>query len=341
MSRQCVWFIMIAVGMFVFIGQYGIAEQILFVNNTLVNLRSGPSTAKDNVIATVPKDTPVEVLAKKGSWYNVRLSDGREGWISSWVLISHDTTSTSRALTVFQPEEKRDISPSADVTDNMVFIPNGMAIIGSDDNEIEYVAQQLSAPREALVDEIPRKTRTIRGFYLDQYEVTNIQYQKFVDDTRYPPPLHWINGRYPAEKGNHPVTFVSLDDARAYAEWAGKRLPTSEEWEFAARGAQGYMFPWGETFDFQQVNADDSDGGTMSVGSSPDDVSPYNIYDMGGNVMEWTITQYQGNKDFFILKGSSWSGKRFEARGANQTPGEAVYQLRNIGFRCAKSVTNY
>jgi formylglycine-generating enzyme required for sulfatase activity len=99
----------------------------------------------------------------------------------------------------------------------------------------------------------------------------------------------------------------------------------------------GHIFPWGNTYDQQHVNINTSQGGVMPVGSSPDDISEFKVYDMGGNVMEWTMTQYEGDKDYFILKGSSWATNPFEARGANQTPGHAEYRLGHIGFRCVKS----
>jgi formylglycine-generating enzyme required for sulfatase activity len=144
---------------------------------------------------------------------------------------------------------------------------------------------------------------------------------------------------YPEGTGNHPVTFVSWDDADTYAKWAGKRLPTAEEWEVAARGLNGRIFPWGNAYEAQRVNVNHPDSGTVAVGSSPDDVSELKVYDLGGNVMEWTMTQYGNQKDVFVLKGSSWATKPFEARGANQTPGYAEYRLGHVGFRCAKSKT--
>jgi formylglycine-generating enzyme required for sulfatase activity len=234
-------------------------------------------------------------------------------------------------------EQGSDEPLDPDMLAQMIFNPAGTAIIGSDENEIESVAKTWDVPRDAFVTEVPRERITFRGFYIDQYEVTNAQYKEFVDDTLYPPPPHWEKGLYPPNRENHPVTFVSWDDAQAYAQWAGKRLPTAEEWEITARGLRGQMFPWGTTFDTQQVNIDNIQEGTSPGGFYQDDVSTYGVYDMGGNVMEWTLTQYEGTKDFFVLKGSSWRGKPYEARGANQTPGEAVYQLSHIGFRCVKS----
>lgn len=312
------------------------AQEVLYVNNTLVNLRSGPTTAADNILTAVPEDTPVELISRQGSWYQVRLPDGREGWISSWVLTAPpETPPTSSEPTLPQEEKTGRALP----LDAMILIPAGTAIIGSDEQELVSLAQTWNVSLEMFQDEVPRTMVTINSFYIDQYEVTNKQYKAFVEATRYPPPLHWKNGMYPEGTADHPVTYVSWDDAQAYAQWAGKRLPTAEEWEAAARGLQGQTYPWGPTFAGQQINLGNIKGGPASVGTHPDDVSPYQVYDMGGNVMEWTLTQYQGQNDFFILKGSSWSGESFEARGANKTPGQAIYQLGHIGFRCAKSAT--
>ncbi len=359
MTRQDVWcFILYFVLMvlLIFSGQTLYAEQILYVNNTQVNVRSSPTTAKKNVIDTISKGTPVNVLSRQGSWYQVSLPDGRTGWISEWVLERRESApresapppSTSRTLSQkpeilpvlpgdLQKPEILPAQPGERFTDDMAFIPGGTGIIGSDEADIEPIIQSENISRDMLTDELPRETISIRGFYIDRYEVTNAQYKQFVDATRYPPPLNWDNGMYPSGTEHHPVTFISWDDAHAFAEWAGKRLPTAEEWEIAARGMNGQVYPWGNTFDLQLIHVDTPESGPVPVGTRSDDVSPYEVYDMGGNVTEWTLTQYEGNRDFFVLKGGSWAGKRFEARGANKTPGEAIYQLSHIGFRCAKS----
>jgi formylglycine-generating enzyme required for sulfatase activity len=338
MFEKCIRYagFLILVALQGFAGQPINAEQIVYVNNTQVNMRSSPTTAEKNIVATVLKDTPVVVLRKQGAWYNVRLPDGREGWISRWVLTSPETVPDMQGREL--PQETGEVLPSSpDLTEEMIYISGGDAIIGSDENELQQVIREWTVQRDALTDELPKQSISIPGFFIDQYEVTNAQYKQFVDATRYPPPLNWQDGMYPAGTGNHPVTFVSWDDAHAYAQWAGKRLPTAEEWEFAARGLNGQIFPWGNTYDRQQVNINNSQRGAAPVGSFPNDISGFKVYDMGGNVMEWTMTQYEGSKDFFILKGSSWATAPFEARGANQTPGHAEYRLGHIGFRCVKS----
>ncbi len=341
MNKRCIGYyaLFILVVLQGLAGQSASAEQILYVNNTQVNMRSGPTTAAENIIATVPKDTPVVVLRKQGAWHYVRLPDGREGWISGWVLVSRETVPDMGGPEVSRGTREL-VSPSPDLTEKMINIPGGDAVIGSDESELQQVIHRWKVQRDALTDELPKQSISMTGFSIDQYEVTNAQYQQFVDATRYPPPLHWQDGRYLPGTGDHPVTFVSWDDAHAYAQWAGKRLPTAEEWELAARGLHGQIFPWGNTYERQQANINNAQGGVAPVGAHPDDISGFKVYDMGGNVMEWTMTQYEGQKDFFILKGSSWATAPFEARGANQTPGHAEYRLGHIGFRCLKSRTS-
>lgn len=316
------------------------AQQVVYVNNTRVNLRSGPTAAADNIVVTVPENTAVELLSRQGTWYQVRLPDGREGWISSWVLTPPAETPPDPSARGLLQKSLQEASTSRTLPlDAMVLIPGGAAIIGSDEQELVSLAQRWNVSMEMFQDEVPQTMVTVTSFYLDQYEVTNEQYKEFVEATRYPPPLHWTNGIYPEEIADHPVTYVSWEDAQAYAQWAGKRLPTAEEWEVAARGLHGQIYPWGAAYTSQQSNIGDLNDGPAPVGSHADDVSVYQIYDMGGNVMEWTMSAYQQQNDFFILKGSSWSGEPFEARGANNSPGQAIYQLGHIGFRCAKSAT--
>ena len=350
-------------GMLVGLAQSAAAQQMVTVKNPQVNLRSKPTTAAKNVIATVPKDTELELLSQQGDWYEVRLPDGRTGWISRWGLnvIPTQIAPTTREQTPPPRIEPVLSEPAADElpavesrstifssgrpsgrqadTSSMILIQTGVGIIGTDESEIAAFMRQERVSRDMLLDELPRRTVDIPAFYIDRHEVTNAEYKQFVDATRYQPPLNWENGLYPPGAEKHPVTFVSWDDANAYAQWAGKRLPTAEEWEMAARGIEGLHYPWGDTFDAQRINMNNVSRGPAPVESYSDDLSPYGVYDMGGNVMEWTSTAYQGDQNFYVLKGSSWAGKVFESRGANNTPGERAYQLSHIGFRCAKSAT--
>jgi len=101
----------------------------------------------------------------------------------------------------------------------------------------------------------PAHPVTVKTFYLDPKEVTNEQYASFIRATGYNPPPSWVNGMYPPRESQLPVTGVSWHDASAYAKWAGKRLPTEAEWEYAARGTDGRIYPWGNDWSPQRANS--------------------------------------------------------------------------------------
>jgi formylglycine-generating enzyme required for sulfatase activity len=210
-------------------------------------------------------------------------------------------------------------------------------------------------------DEGPSHTVDLAAFYIDQYETTNIQYAEFVNATHRKPPVYWRNGQYPPEKAKHPVVMVNWQDARDYCQWAEKRLPTEEEWEKAARGTDGRIFPWGNTFDMNKSNnpqrwkALGQPGDTMPVGSFPQGKSPYGVYDMAGNVWEWTeswylpypgnthITENYGHK-YKVAKGGSWKDCSFYRCGlSGPTFNRGFFDpnttTRSFGFRCARDVS--
>ncbi len=192
------------------------------------------------------------------------------------------------------------------------------------------------------------------SFYMDIYEVTNAEYKKFVDATGHRAPDHWKNSTYPPEKKDHPVTFVDWYDANDYCHWAGKRLPTEAEWEKAARGTDGKVFPWGNVFDSEKGNTPQhGKGGTMPVGSFASGVSPYEVHDLAGNVWEWTSDWYKAYSDnkhpdenvgekYRVIKGGSWYDCTYYRCGISAPTYNRVFMLQetrnnNFGFRCAKS----
>lgn len=225
----------------------------------------------------------------------------------------------------------------------MVLIPAGNFIMGTD----------IRFP-----DEGPQHTVYLKAFYIDKYEVTNLQYKKFIDATHRRSPLNFVNRTYPEGKADHPVTFVSWYDAQAYCKWAGKRLPTEAEREKAARGTDGRMFPWGNEFDVNAANTPirwnvlHMEGDTTPVEAFKSGVSPYGVYDMSGNVWEWTsswykpypgnthITENYGEK-YKVLKGGSWFDCSFYRCGVSAPVFNRSFFLRttknkSFGFRCAK-----
>lgn len=225
----------------------------------------------------------------------------------------------------------------------MILIPAGKFIMGTD----------IRFP-----DEGPQHTVYLPAFYIDKYEVTNGQYKKFIDATHRRSPTDFVNRTYPQGTVDHPVTFVSWYDAKAYCKWAGKRLPTEAEREKAARGTDGRMFPWGNEFDVNAANTPmrwnvlHMEGGTTPVEAFPSGVSPYGVYDMSGNVWEWTSSWYEpypGNhhltenygEKYKVLKGGSWFDCSFYRCGVSAPVFNRSFFLRttknkSFGFRCAK-----
>jgi formylglycine-generating enzyme required for sulfatase activity len=193
----------------------------------------------------------------------------------------------------------------------------------------------------------------IKHFAIDETLVTNGQFAEFLQATAYEPKhpdnflKHWTGGKPPPGKAEHPVVHVDLDDARAFAKWAGKRLPTEEEWQYAAQGADGRKYPWGDQMQPDRCNPGET-GSTTAVRSFPRGRSPFGCYDMCGNVWQWTESQRSDGRTrfcilrggcFFAAKGSGWyadGGPRpanFAAKYLLTWPG--LDRGSTIGFRCA------
>ena len=125
-------------------------------------------------------------------------------------------------------------------------------------------------------------------YWIDQREISNGEYADFLAATEQEAPQSWTDGSFPADQGEYPVVGVTWDQAKAYCEWANKRLPTEAEWEVAARGVTGRLYPWGDNQ--QAVKLPSS--GTYAVGSKTTNQSPFGVFDMAGNVWEWVDEPY-------------------------------------------------
>jgi len=177
------------------------------------------------------------------------------------------------------------------------------------------------------------------GFLISRTLVTNAEYARFVATTGHRPPRHW-NGKTPPDKlWDHPVVNVSWEDAVAYAEWAGGRLPTEQEWEKAARGIDGRVYPWGDEFDPARCNARESGIGTTTpVGHySPGGDSPCGCADMSGNVWEWTAGEYEPGGGYRVLRGGAFDDGDWSVRCAARYGYSPGYRYRHCGFRLAAS----
>ena len=140
---------------------------------------------------------------------------------------------------------------------------------------------------------IPAQKVAIESFFISETEVTNEQYQEFVKETNHQAPHGWNEGHYPAGTANRPVTGVSWQDAVDYCQWLSTRvgalvrLPLEAEWELAARGQQGFKYPWGNEWDDRAAASENKNGFVHAVRSYPAGRSPFGAYDMAGNVWEW------------------------------------------------------
>jgi formylglycine-generating enzyme required for sulfatase activity/energy-coupling factor transporter ATP-binding protein EcfA2 len=184
----------------------------------------------------------------------------------------------------------------------------------------------------------------VMAYRIGRYPVTNKQYARFLAENPTHPvpylnevwaePYNWHPQRraYPADKANHPVVLVSQEDALAYCQWAGVRLPTEVEWEKAARGEDERIYPWGDDFNPEWANVRESGiGSTTPVGVYPRGVSPYGLLDCAGNVWEWTSSQV--NEDQIIVCGGSWNFYAEDAQCFAQETSHPGYRSNRIGFR--------
>ncbi len=245
--------------------------------------------------------------------------------------------------------------------DEMVHIPAGSFIMGSDKK----------VDRNAYQPEFPQRSVYLDAYEIDKYEVTTVQYLRFVLATDRPPLLDWQydGGNFQESMASHPVMHVTWYDADAYCRWAGKRLPTEAEWEKAARGEDGRVFPWGN----QPAGLSRANFGRtglsgpvrdrperlllyppiISVDKYENAVSPYGVYQMAGNVAEWTADWYdpnyyktapdrnprgpeQGTQKAF--RGGGWIDSTPSVRPAQRNGTDPKTKMNWLGFRCARDL---
>ena len=279
------------------------------------------------------------------------------------ILLRTEFISTAESL---NPES---MTSNTSAHDEMALIPAGEFQMGSNDRDTDGHQK-------------PVHTVYIDAFYMDKYPVTNAQYQKFVDAN----PLwskpqwfknrisrryhdgeylrHWTENNYPDGKADYPVNWVSWYAAMAYAQWAGKRLPTEAEWEKAARGGlTDQKYPWGNSIDANKANFGKNLGGTTSVGKYS--ANGYGLYDMVGNLFEWCLDKWDSSfyasasrnnpvsdgsieniidnftksKALRVVRGGSWHSPVQHLRVANRNADTPKLTTSIIGFRCVKDVT--
>lgn len=172
------------------------------------------------------------------------------------------------------------------------------------------------------------------AFYLDVHPVSNAEYALFVAATGHEPPKHWDGQKYPEGLATHPVVCVTWKDAAAYAEWAGKALPSAQQWEKAARGTRGNVYPWGDQPTPAKCNVRENGiGATTPVDRYQSGVSPYGVYDLCGNVWEWFDTESRpGRRE---LRGGAWTSPFDRCTPSSFNDAAETMCDDDTGFRCA------
>lgn len=244
--------------------------------------------------------------------------------------------------------------------DTMAAIPAGDLVMGTD-------------RPQADVQDQPSHHVKLAAYLIDKYPVTNAQYARFVAATGHRPPLNWKEGKIPDGELLHPVTMVSWFDARSYAAWAKKRLPTEAEWEKAARGSKGLRWPWGDFMDASRLNTYYSVGHATDVTAYPSGASPYGVMDMAGNVSQWMEDDYlpypgsnapqevfQGKiavaktpedramkvidlvpvgERYKVLRGGSWKSDPFSTSSYHRISQWPNLASDFFGFRCVEDIS--
>jgi formylglycine-generating enzyme required for sulfatase activity len=248
--------------------------------------------------------------------------------------------------TITQPEGMVLIPSAKDYK----FVSNGVMIEG---NELS-TAVGVQHPWEQHPARGQRHVMNIASFYIDKYPVTNTEFKKFIDATHYRPIddhnflKDWKNGTFPLGWGNKPVTWVSIEDARTYAQWAGKRLPHEWEWQYAAQGTDDRLYPWGNVLDttiIPRIDINRNMRGPTNVNTYPKAASPFGVMDLVGNVWQWTDEYTDDHTCFAILKGGSYfrpqtsdwyfpQAQELNKFGKYLLMAPSIDRSRTIGFRC-------
>ncbi|MBC7912469.1 MAG: SUMF1/EgtB/PvdO family nonheme iron enzyme [Pyrinomonadaceae bacterium] len=238
-----------------------------------------------------------------------------------------------------QPNSNQPPTSGTYIKPEMISIPGGAFQMGRNDGpELESPAHQV----------------TVVSFAMDNTEVTNAEYLDFVRETNYTPPDHWEDGKPLSGQEQWPATNVAIDDAKAFAAWRSKRdsatyrLPTEEEWEYAARnGDQGNLYPWGNSWSANRAVVDGAS--PKPVGSFPEGKNRWGVLDLVGNVWEWTSSKaayYPGNsasvtaehQDSMVYRGGSYATRAQEtqATGTLRNWQRPTTKHTTLGFRLVR-----
>jgi formylglycine-generating enzyme required for sulfatase activity len=270
---------------------------------------------------------------------------------------------------------------------DMLFIPAGEFEMGisretADSLFHDFFHSDADANPYIFYSEVPAREVSIPAFRISKYEVTNSEFSEFVKDdgysrkefwkelladdnlntdlvgtdrlaifvdrTQQPGPSGWSNGKFPLGKENHPVEGICWFEAAAYCRWKKVRLPSESEWEYAARGSDGRLFPWGNQFDVINNWTDQQAGKTTPVGSIFEDESPFGLFDMSRNVSEWVDDTWNAypnapmahpevnNGKYGVVRGGGYLSVAYQMRTTFRTRVSRLERRGGIGFRTAQ-----
>ncbi len=329
-----------------------IAEVVI----TVVVTSSVPSARTENSDVASPSDT---------------LPTSKKGTSTATPSPSPSRTPSATPTSTQTPTLDNRLPPSLLGVDGveMVLVPAGDFIMGSTSDDVDTALALCSqsgnrCSRSDFTNEMPQRTVYLSEFYIDVTEITNDQYRACVNagvcaapsDSDAPDVRYRVSNYYNMRQyDDYPVVRIRWEDARTYCQWVGEQLPTEAQWEKAARGTDGRIFPWGNSFNNNRANTEEGGGDNVkSVGSYPDGRSPYGVYDMAGSVWEYVAdwysdTYYQNapNTDptgpssgaDHVLRGGSYSDFKEFARVTNRgTPHSGSIRSGFRGFRCAEPV---
>lgn len=348
---------------------YSEEREFIRVTYKEVNLRAGPGLDYERVGILYEGET-AQILERSGNednaWYKIALPDGNDGWIASWVV---DT-----GLHNVEISGEVEWTPVVETFNGvpMVYVPAGCFMMGSTDEQVETVVEMCMSNgddeddcRRWYGDEQPQHQVCLSAFWISQTEVTNAQYKACEDDGACTPP----NDRQyydDPEYADHPVVYVDWYQSQDYAEWLGGSLPTEAQWEYAARGPAGYVYPWGNEFDGVRLNFcdqnceydwrntdwDDGYAGTAPVGSYKSGLSWVGALDMSGNVWEWVLSEYReypyvkdddrndkNTDNMRVLRGGAFYDYQRNARAADRFRYDPSSRFNDFGFRACAPIS--
>jgi gamma-glutamyl hercynylcysteine S-oxide synthase len=266
---------------------------------------------------------------------------------------SHEWKVLPQQIVPIQPTKPANGAPEGMIKipgGSFLFKVSGIEIEGLDDMGVDVQYPWEDSPRR-----FHQHLMQIKSFYIDKYPVTNAQFKKFLNATHYHPKddlnflRDWKDGTYPQGLESQPVTWVSLEDARAYARWDGKRLPHEWEWQYAAQGTDGRLYPWGNEWDDNAVPAPDKSRamrGPDRVDAHPKGTSPFGVMDMIGNVWQWTEEFIDEHTRGGIVRGGSYyqpqgsiwyfpQAYKLNEHGKLLLMSSSMDRSGGVGFRCA------